>query len=728
MKRPPLVLLFLSFPAFLHAAFMPPQAPDESAALARVKNELEEAGAVFEERGLLEAYGGFGSSIIAKINGSNPGASDGAEGALLDPAPLAEAAFVLAAPLGMDYAVDTALELVKAALLSPPKEDILVAFLGNEHTVLSSSPGHLSHMGLRDLLTLPAMPESWIFCYLDLERPPQAILIRHGSGEYIAPLDIVKPLPGLFADRGIKAKFEIQYTDLYKLLLAVKNEVLDLAWQGEINSFSLGGENSGAGGAVMDSGIFASILLEYGRTLEFPVRNPDRHYSFFTLPFSGTIVFIGEKVLVMIFLIIMAAILLSGLSYSAVSGTGSMYTIKLFFCHSWIFLVFLPLLAVIIKGSGFFYDALLFVFNRPAPIADYPGLVFILLLAVWLFYIPSKILDSLITTGKDSFYGETAIILSGFGLLIAVLIDFTYAQIFLWVFFFSFLGFIFKKHWVVFLSALCIPLPAVWAFTNLYKTHSTVLTTAFINTGFAGGWLPSLELAVLSLPVFFLLKKSAFLFNSGRLGTKQKIWNISLKFRFAFLGFLLFGMLLYAFTLPGSPPLQIRRQMSLFQNSVSFGQALGKTGQEPGFSIKSKEAVPKTEVLEQPQIIDDSFTAIKAGSIYFRESRILEISFEAKKNPVRFDIYLESGGDERRAIVYSAPFPFEYTGNGEIAFILGENPRNPLKAEIVLPRNLSPVFRVCAVYNTYDGAIDPQGDPESPDYEFQVISRSALDP
>ncbi|MDR1586500.1 MAG: hypothetical protein LBS57_03475, partial [Treponema sp.] len=39
-----------------------------------------------------------------------------------------------------------------------------------------------------------------------------------------------------------------------------------------------------------------------------------------------------------------------------------------------------------------------------------------------------------------------------------------------------------------------------------------------------------------------------------------------------------------------------------FQNSVSFGQALGKTGQEPGFSIKSKEAVPKTEVLEQPQL------------------------------------------------------------------------------------------------------------------------------
>ncbi|MHB9292033.1 hypothetical protein Holit_01121 [Hollandina sp. SP2] len=41
--------------------------------------------------------------------------------------------------------------------------------------------------------------------------------------------------------------------------------------------------------------------------------------------------------------------------------------------------------------------------------------------------------------------------------------------------------------------------------------------------------------------------------------------------------------------------------MELVQNSVSFGQALGKTGLKPGFSAISKEAVPKTEVLEQLQ-------------------------------------------------------------------------------------------------------------------------------
>jgi hypothetical protein len=34
-------------------------------------------------------------------------------------------------------------------------------------------------------------------------------------------------------------------------------------------------------------------------------------------------------------------------------------------------------------------------------------------------------------------------------------------------------------------------------------------------------------------------------------------------------------------------------------------QALGKTGLKPGFPAKSKEAVPKTEVLEQPRVFMD---------------------------------------------------------------------------------------------------------------------------
>jgi hypothetical protein len=38
-------------------------------------------------------------------------------------------------------------------------------------------------------------------------------------------------------------------------------------------------------------------------------------------------------------------------------------------------------------------------------------------------------------------------------------------------------------------------------------------------------------------------------------------------------------------------------------NAHGFGTSSWKNRQKPGFSTKNKAAVPKTEVLEQPQII-----------------------------------------------------------------------------------------------------------------------------
>ena len=45
-------------------------------------------------------------------------------------------------------------------------------------------------------------------------------------------------------------------------------------------------------------------------------------------------------------------------------------------------------------------------------------------------------------------------------------------------------------------------------------------------------------------------------------------------------------------------------KVSLFQNPVGFGTSSWKNRSESGFFTKSKGAVPKTEVLEQPQVFD----------------------------------------------------------------------------------------------------------------------------
>jgi spermidine/putrescine transport system ATP-binding protein len=45
------------------------------------------------------------------------------------------------------------------------------------------------------------------------------------------------------------------------------------------------------------------------------------------------------------------------------------------------------------------------------------------------------------------------------------------------------------------------------------------------------------------------------------------------------------------------------KELSQFQNPVGFEMSLGKTGLKPGFSLKSKVAVSKLEILKQPQLL-----------------------------------------------------------------------------------------------------------------------------
>jgi hypothetical protein len=58
-----------------------------------------------------------------------------------------------------------------------------------------------------------------------------------------------------------------------------------------------------------------------------------------------------------------------------------------------------------------------------------------------------------------------------------------------------------------------------------------------------------------------------------------------------------------------------RRGLRLFQNPVGFETTSWKSGQMPAFPFKSKVAVPKTEVLEQPRLIK-GFHCSYIGFIY----------------------------------------------------------------------------------------------------------------
>ncbi|MDR2305350.1 MAG: hypothetical protein LBE10_12305, partial [Treponema sp.] len=58
--------------------------------------------------------------------------------------------------------------------------------------------------------------------------------------------------------------------------------------------------------------------------------------------------------------------------------------------------------------------------------------------------------------------------------------------------------------------------------------------------------------------------------------------------------------------------------MSLFQNPVGFETSSWKNRQKPGFSSKSKETVPKAEVLEQFHILKGRNSNLSHNSVRLR--------------------------------------------------------------------------------------------------------------
>jgi hypothetical protein len=338
---------------------------------------------------------------------------------------------------------------------------------------------------------------------------------------------------------------------------------------------------------------------------------------------------------------------------------------------------------LIIKGSGWLYVFLLDLLNRQIPPADYGGVVFVVLLGVWLFYIPFRALDYLPIPGKGNFYSLSALLLGTAGLLLAAGLDFTYAPVFVWVVFFSFLGFFFKRPALILTSAFFIPLQALGAIINLMQTGQEELPKYFFNYNHNTGWMAAIQIAIIFLPFMLLIKKAALFFHRPR----EKSWNIRLMHRFVLLALIFGAILVYALFLPGKEKAPLRL-----------------SGEDPRFSISFE-------------------------NLFFEESRILELSLKAPGNPVRFDLFLESFSG--RPLVYSAPAPF-VEEEGVISFTLGETPPNPFSLEIVLPADFSGEIRAEALYTAPPDVMPSDaasvGEEAEGDYLLRLKTRRDISP
>jgi hypothetical protein len=652
-----------------------------------------------EQRNLLSSFGGFGSSVFARFRGM--GESKGT--------------FVLAVPLYARFAVDTALALAETLLYRDNiNNDILIAFLGDEKNELSENimafsvessaydpqpfflSKTISHKGLRDLLSQTDMPENWVLCYFDAGEAPREIVLHHGRRGYAAPLEIIKHLLSLLKTNDIPWSIEVHNLAIYKLGLDEGPEALSITWGEEVNGFTLSGIKTGnkinnSEKETISPANLAEVLMEYTKMLNFPVINPDRHYSFFSLP-GGNYLFAGERFIVILLLFAAGIVISLYLIYSARYNAILLYHFRLFFRSFWIFLVLFLFMVLSLKASGLFYSMLLGTLD-PMLLGTLPdsavnaGAGLTILLAILVFILVSPVLNIIrFFPTRARFYGFSAVIFIVTGTLFAAFLDFSFVTVFLWASLFVFLGASVSNPILVFLSAFAIPLSASGAMFNLLQTGNGRFAELFFpqNRNALESWVAAIQTALLSLPIFLLVMRGRILL--------QKVF-------------------------PREPGQKPGAKYKLIVVPVLFVAVVSAM-------LVQIQVIGRGTPPERRYIIDAEIISLAIGETIFQDSRIVNLRLEAAGSPIRFDVYIESEGGKTLLPVYSAPVPFERETEGKrIVFYLGEYPPNPLTLEIVLPLEFEGILKTSAVYNTWDPVVDAQEKPETDDYVL-VVSKN----
>ena len=670
------IILFVFAAPLLHSG--------ERENLDRVLNALEKTP--YERRYLLADNGGFGSSILVK------NIADTSE------APIT---FVAAVPLYADFAVSSALDLIKKIRANDTNANILVAFLGDERNSVGADLGGISHKGLRDLLTLAGMPENWVLCYVDIDEKPEKIIIRHGISRYVTPLDIVKPLPELFKSHDIPWYFRIRHNGIYKLGLVEGSRALSIAWNDEINGVVLSGhvkqqsltDDLHIGKfTVSDYAVseekFADCLFEYAGLLTNSPIKGGRYYSHFRLP-GGKALFINEGLTAGFLIIIIGFLLVFYLFRSAPFNAILVFNLKLFRRFIWFFIILLPLLVFSVRISGLFYSVLLRILNPAGNVLNNAGAFFTVLLGALIFLLPSPALDFIRIPRQAMFFSVSAVIFSIMGFFFAAFLDFSYVPAFLWAFLFVFIGSLNKNHIVVFLCVLMIPVFAFDTVFNIIEAGSTKLAELLITSDWKhfDTWIASVITALFLLPFFLLLRRALLLrSSSGRLEPKQKR-KIGMLIIPGLITLVLIAMVLQILFLPA-------------------------------------KILPERRFYKAA---DDGDLSLTIDSTMFQDSRIITLRITAKETPVRFDVIIESEYNNSLPPVYSAPVPFfRENGGRRIRFSLGENPPNPLVMEIVVSEVFMGRLSAAALYNTWIPSLDPGGEPKTDDYILGISGSIGL--
>jgi hypothetical protein len=590
----------------------------------------------------------------------------------------AETTLVLAVPLSgpensggeLSYAAEGALSFIRKILRQGSGLRVRAAFLGDESSNLPEDTRKETHRGLRDLLALTEDPDHTLVLYLDFREAPSALVIRHGSRGAIAPLNVLRPLPAVCRSRGIPYTFAVRFNELHKLGILDGPPALELVQGAGIPALYMTGRYDGAPIAGEDLG---DMLFEYANSLDLSGPRADTHYSI--IHYGNNTLFISELTAVILLFALSALFL----GVFLVRFTALKQRIqwndfaRCFLAVAAFGAVFL----LALLGAALLFTAVLRGFALSPDYLSYGALALQFAAALALFSLSARISDFVNIPGKANFYGDAAVLLIAFGMSAAAFLDITFIPAFVWAFLCAFPAVLSKKPLIIRAWVLLMSLQGAGALVNVMEEGNARLLGMILSAR----PVAALFITTTVLPFLLIFHRSVLL------GRKKKPRPAYLAPPLILLALSLGGLVLYGY-----------------------------------FLSKRPVSAPVRRIIREGGGILDAAVTERV----LLERRIIEIRIEAAGNPVRFDLYLDTGG--ALPVIYDAPMPFEYHRDS-VEFLLGEGPPNPFSTELVLPLDFSGSLRAEAVYPVWDGSLDPRPPPDAAaDYALRVITTVPLPP
>jgi hypothetical protein len=653
--------------------------------------QLLERHIPFEERALFSKYGGFGSSIHIFI----PAASQNPP----------ETAFVLAVPLSGAgaFAFEAALDFAEAAYAqfhSLPI-DVRIAFLGDEPSSLPSDMTENAHTGLQDLYELLPYPEQTALWYLYMKDKPQRLNFVQGASGIVTPLQMLQNLPALCQRHAVPYVFPMTSNELFHLELADGPEVYAFSKTRGINTLVImdeenGGNSAGISTGTLEASVLADMLLDYVSQLDLS-SDPDIHYIM--IPnVDGKIRFISGLDFIVVLIIGVALLMATFLVVTITRRRMAATRWHIFLCYSWIILLNLALL---MSALGLVHLFLFTIGENLSP----NNITALLLIAagILLYFLFFLIPDGIKIPGKPNFYGYAAIIIGLLDTLIMISFNIILIPLCAGAFVFIIIGALWKNAIICYLAGLMIPLQAFGFFYHLFNNGNSSFSEFIISKNI----MNILAVSIFLLPLLFIFRRGRLLLQKRILPIRRRkigIFN------------------------------RTQKSSRLFIPAAIFIVLFTATVQLLAFSVQ-RSTKPAADGPVR-RIVEENGDTGEALAIYCHERLfltrcILELDIDAARNPVRFDVFLQSD-DESVPVIYSAVFENGYmpyrqdeTRQNRIDFILGENPPNPFSFTLVVPAGFSGILNVGALYNSYDAAIDKQGKLETEDY-ILTVSRSIV--